>query len=157
MTASMVHVTNLTPPGSDNATRWLAFPLLAVGFKWVVLGRLKPGVYPLWGQYYLRWWLVDQVLRFSGRGVLRLTPALVRLHLRALGAKVGRGAVVSPDAEIGEPDLITLGRDAAVDPFARVRGRGLSLAYTPLHTPKFSCFFSWLPLKQPQKCLSAMR
>ena len=66
-------------------TRWLVFPSLAVGFKWIVLGRLKPGVYPLWGQYYLRWWLTDQVLRFSGRGVFRLTPGLVRAHLRALG------------------------------------------------------------------------
>lgn len=35
---------------------------------------------------------------------------------------MGRGAVISPDAEIGEPDLVTVGRAAAVDPFARVRG-----------------------------------
>ena len=88
-------------------TRRLVFPVFAVAFKWIVLGRVKPGVYRLWGQYYLRWWLVDQVLRFSGRGVFRLTPGLTRAHLRMLGARVGSGAVISPDAEIGlaEADL----------------------------------------------------
>ena len=29
--------------------------------KWVIIGRYKPGRYPLWGSMYLRWWLVEQV------------------------------------------------------------------------------------------------
>ncbi|HWR24956.1 MAG TPA: amino acid adenylation domain-containing protein, partial [Methanosarcina sp.] len=38
----------------------IAFPLLLfvpVIIKWVVIGRYKPGKYPLWGSYYFRWWL----------------------------------------------------------------------------------------------------
>ena len=27
-----------------------------VAVKWAVLGRVKPGRYPVWGWFYLRWW-----------------------------------------------------------------------------------------------------
>src|SRR2546428_358016 len=32
-----------------------ALVLAAVAAKWIVLGRVRPGRYPLWGWYYLRW------------------------------------------------------------------------------------------------------
>ena len=38
-------------------------PLTGIGVKWLVIGRYKPGRYPLWGSYYLRWWIVEQTLR----------------------------------------------------------------------------------------------
>ena len=28
--------------------------------KWLIIGRTKPGRYPLWGAYYFRWWLVQR-------------------------------------------------------------------------------------------------
>ena len=37
-------------------------------------------------------------------------------------AWVGAGAQISPEAEIGEPDLVSIGAGAAIDPFARIRG-----------------------------------
>jgi hypothetical protein len=45
--------------------------LLVVALKWLLLGRLRPGTYPLWGWTYVRWWtvtgLVEQV-RGAGPG-----------------------------------------------------------------------------------------
>ena len=44
----------------------IALPLaffLPVVMKWVVIGRYKPGRYPLWGSYYFRWWLAKTTSR----------------------------------------------------------------------------------------------
>ena len=54
-------------------------PISAIAFKWIVIGRYKPGVYQMsvypglkasdsdplsrWSGYYLRWWIVNQSLR----------------------------------------------------------------------------------------------
>src|SRR5262249_26880394 len=55
----------------SEAAAWAAvsgmavFPLLilvAVTAKWLVLGRVRPGRYPLWGWYYLRWWFAQAVV-----------------------------------------------------------------------------------------------
>ena len=35
-------------------------PLIGIAGKWLIIGRYREGRYPLWGHYYLRWWLVDQ-------------------------------------------------------------------------------------------------
>ena len=35
--------------------------LIAIALKWLVLGRTKPGVYPLWGVYYFRWWFAKRL------------------------------------------------------------------------------------------------
>jgi hypothetical protein len=37
----------------SRAAAGLVFPLLAVLFKWAILGRSKPGRYPLWGECIL--------------------------------------------------------------------------------------------------------
>ncbi len=35
---------------------------IAIAAKWLLLGRTKPGRYPLWGTYFYRWWLVERLL-----------------------------------------------------------------------------------------------
>ena len=54
-------------------------------------------------QYYLRWWLVDQLLALCGRGVFRATPALLRVYYRLLGARIGRGAIIDRRAKVPPP------------------------------------------------------
>jgi hypothetical protein len=44
-------------------------PLIGIAGKWAIVGRFTEGRYPLWGGYYLRWWLADQLLGMCGRGV----------------------------------------------------------------------------------------
>ena len=46
----------------------------AIVVKWAVLGRIKPGSYPLWGLQYLRWWFVD-----LGCDIHTRTPAQKRV------------------------------------------------------------------------------
>ena len=67
---------------------------IAIAMKWILLGRIKPGRYPLWGVYYYRWWLAN---RFLGLTHMKWFQAssIMRLYLQALGAKVGEGAIIS--------------------------------------------------------------
>ena len=43
--------------------RAVAAPLLALAAKWLLIGRTRPGAYPLWGSYYLRRMLSHHLLQ----------------------------------------------------------------------------------------------
>ena len=45
------------------------FPLVGVACKWLIIGRFKAGRYPIWGTMYLKWWLVEQIIKIMGQGV----------------------------------------------------------------------------------------
>ena len=65
----------------------LSFVVAIVG-KWLVVGRLKAGRYPLWGLTYFRWWLSDRLI--EGAPIYMLGGSTLYIWwLRALGAKVG--------------------------------------------------------------------
>jgi len=81
--------------------------ILAIALKWLVLGRTKPGVYPLWGVYYFRWWFAARVAGLVHIKWLQGTPVM-RFYWRMLGAKVGRDVIIS-DYEAGAIDLIEIG------------------------------------------------
>ena len=99
----------------------MIFPLLAVAFKWVVLGKLKPGHHPLWGQYYIRWWLANKAVRVSGHGLFGLNDDTYRLFLRMMGAKVGRGAKIGRHVRIADFDMLDIHENATVDDYAHLR------------------------------------
>ena len=80
---------------------------IAIALKWLVLGRTKPGVYPLWGVYYFRWWFAARVAGLVHIKWLQGSPVM-RVYWRLLGAKVGRDVILS-DYEAGAVDLIEIG------------------------------------------------
>ncbi len=82
--------------------------LLVVALKWIIIGRTKPGRYPLWGVYYFRVWVVQRLIQTVTIKFLQASP-LMRWYLRALGAKVGRDAIIS-EFEAGAIDLISIGK-----------------------------------------------
>ncbi|HEY1392978.1 MAG TPA: Pls/PosA family non-ribosomal peptide synthetase, partial [Methylibium sp.] len=89
----------------------LAFVVTIAG-KWLVLGRARPGRYPLWGLTYFRWWLSDRLIEAAPTHMLP-GSSLFPMYLRALGARVGR------DAQIGSltlraPDLLSIGDGASL-------------------------------------------
>lgn len=86
--------------------------LIAIALKWIVLGRTKPGVYPLWGVYYFRWWFAARVAGLVHIKWLQGTPVM-RFYWRLLGAKVGRDVIIS-DYEAGAIDLIEIGEGTAL-------------------------------------------
>ena len=90
----------------------LGAKFVVVAMKWLVIGRTKPGVYPMWGWYYYRLWLMQRIVHLTAHKFLQGTP-LMRLYLRALGAKVGRDAIIN-EFEEGAIDLVTFGPRASL-------------------------------------------
>ena len=61
--------------------------LVAIAVKWTVIGRYRPGSYPLWGSYYFRWWFTQGVLTTVPTTYLVGTP-LLAIFYRLLVAAV---------------------------------------------------------------------
>ena len=86
--------------------------MIAIAGKWLILGRLKPGRYPLWGVTFFRWWVVQRLVSLTHPKWFQGSPVMP-YFLRAFGAKVGRGAIIG-EVEIGAYDLLTIGDDASI-------------------------------------------
>ncbi len=98
---------------------------ISIVMKWVVMGRTKPGRYPLWGVYYFRWWLSQRFIGLAHLKWFQGTP-IMRLYLSALGAKVGDDAIIS-EIEAGAFDLLTIGAGCSIGQkvkFANARAEG---------------------------------
>jgi non-ribosomal peptide synthetase-like protein len=80
--------------------------------KWLVIGRVKPGRYPLWGVYYYRWWLAQRLISLFHIKWLQVSP-LMNLYLKALGAKIGADAQIG-ELEAGAIDLVSIGAGASL-------------------------------------------
>ena len=80
--------------------------------KWVILGRTKPGTYPLWGTYYYRVWLVQRLTALAHMKWMQGTP-VIRAYLRLFGATVGKEALIS-EIDAGAYDLLTIGKHASI-------------------------------------------
>ena len=93
----------------------ILLPILGIFMKWLIVGRYKAGRHPLWGGRYLRWWFVNQLLRFCGRGVFDVSNEWRCRYYRALGAKIGRRVRISPRCRLTEADLVHIGDDSALD------------------------------------------
>ncbi|KAJ4294227.1 hypothetical protein N0V90_007917 [Kalmusia sp. IMI 367209] len=112
------------------ATRTVT-PVLGILFKWLVIGRYREGLHPMWGFYHTRWWLVEKVLAISGRGVFGLFNWSRVFYCRCLGASIGKNVTLDA-AVLGEYDLITIGDDTVLDhcsvrPFAAERNTSMYL------------------------------
>ena len=99
---------------------WPALLLLSVAAKWILIGRYRPGAYRLWGWYYLRFWLARRFQLISGSTYLCGTPFLAG-YLRAMGAKVGRGCMLST-AFFGVFDLLRIGDDTSIGSETQILG-----------------------------------
>ena len=96
----------------------LSFVLLiateVVLLKWLVVGRVRAGTYPVHGGFYVRNWIVDQLLALSLDFV---APLRANLYMapwyRALGARLGRFVELSTATSM-TPDLIEIGDESTV-------------------------------------------
>jgi non-ribosomal peptide synthetase-like protein len=62
---------------------------ISIALKWIILGRIRPGTYPLWGWYYFRFWLVRSAIHAAPVHFLAGTPWIC-VYYRLMGAKIGR-------------------------------------------------------------------
>jgi non-ribosomal peptide synthetase-like protein len=88
------------------------FTLIAIASKWILIGRMKEGDYPLWGSYYFRWWFVRTLQNLLPVQFLTGTP-LYPTYLKLMGVKVAPDAQLSA-LTIGAEDLVTIGSDVSI-------------------------------------------
>jgi non-ribosomal peptide synthetase-like protein len=104
---------------------FLSMPLLSliitVSMKWLLLGRVKPGVYPLWGWFYYRWWLVQHLQKNVYLGKHLAGSPLINLYYRLLGAKIGAHCHIGT-TQIFTPDLIRVGDNVSIGMDSRLNG-----------------------------------
>ncbi len=86
--------------------------LFVIATKWLVVGRMKAGRYPLWGVTYFRWWLADRISEVPPRHLLS-GSSLNALYLRALGAKIGDEVLIGA-LSVRVPDLLSVGNGVSI-------------------------------------------
>ena len=89
----------------------LAFAAAIAG-KWLVVGRVRAGRYPLWGVVYFRWWLADRLIEAAPVYLLS-GSSMYSWWLRALGATVGRDVAIG-SITLRAPDLLVLGDGVSI-------------------------------------------
>lgn len=85
---------------------------IIIALKWLVLGRTRPGRYPLWGVYYFRLWFVQRLVQVTTTKFLQCSP-LMPFYLRLLGARIGQDVIIS-EFECGAIDLLSIGDRASL-------------------------------------------
>lgn len=108
----------------DLLTAWVGATLFSAGalvvsfalpvlLKWLLIGRFTPREFPLWGARHLRFWLVGALVRSSPMVAFVGTP-VYNLYLRALGARIGRGALIRTRSVPVATDLVAVGAGTVV-------------------------------------------
>lgn len=85
---------------------------ITIAAKWLIVGRTKPGRYPLWGVYHYRLWVVQRLATLAHMKWLQGSP-LLPMYLRAMGANIGKDVVIG-DLDVGAADLVTIGDRACL-------------------------------------------
>lgn len=102
---------------------FVAMPLISMLFvicaKWLLVGRVKPGVYKLWGWFYFRWWLAKRLQENVFSPSRLLGSPILPLYYRLLGAKIGKNAYIG-SANLANLDLITIGDNSSIGFDARL-------------------------------------
>ncbi len=95
----------------------LGLPLLSLSLiiaaKWLLLGRVKPGEYKLWGWFYFRWWLVDRLHHFIFPPASFIRTPLITFYYRLMGAKIGANCYLGTSS-IAVFDTLNIGHHSSI-------------------------------------------
>lgn len=95
--------------------------LITVAMKWLLLGRVKPGEYPLWGWFYFRWWLVQKLQKNLFLAKYLVGSPLAIIYYRLLGAKIGKNCHLGT-MQIATHDLLSIGDNTSINTDSRLYG-----------------------------------
>ncbi|TID27890.1 putative peroxisomal-coenzyme a synthetase [Venturia nashicola] len=114
------------------AIQSIVMPMFSIFAKWVIIGRYKEGLYPMWSSYHSRWWIVQKAIHIFGMGMFEHTNWSRVLFYRLLGAKIGKNVTIEPSTILGEYDLLEFGDNVELDrcicrPFAVERNTSMFL------------------------------
>jgi non-ribosomal peptide synthetase-like protein len=101
-------------------TTFPALAVVAILAKWLLLGRIRAGRYPLWGAYYLRFWFVRSLVAALPLVYLQGTP-LLNFVYRLLGARIGKDVHLETHG-LAAFDLISIGDGTSVAETAALLG-----------------------------------
>lgn len=91
----------------------LASLIIVVAAKWLLLGKVKPGKHRLWGWFYFRWWLVNQLQNTILPQKYFMGSPLMNVCCRLLGANIGKNVFIG-SLSIAGHDLISIGDNSAI-------------------------------------------
>jgi non-ribosomal peptide synthetase-like protein len=94
--------------------------LIPIAVKWLMIGRYRPGSYPLWGSFYFRWWFTTTIEAAVPVGYLAGTP-LLNIYLRLMGAKIGPNVHLESDS-FASFDLVSIGEDSSINADSNLLG-----------------------------------
>ncbi len=104
---------------------FLSMPIISlfitISLKWILLGRVKPGEYPLWGWFYYRWWLVQRLQKNLFLAKFLVGSPLAAIYYRLLGAKIGKNCYLG-SMQISAHDLLTVGDNTSIGADSRLNG-----------------------------------
>jgi non-ribosomal peptide synthetase-like protein len=90
------------------------FCLQILLYKWILVGKIEPGKYPVYSSFGLRKWWVDRLMEMSLDMMPTLYSTLYLIPwLRMLGAKIGARTEISTATNI-TPDLLTIGSESFI-------------------------------------------
>jgi non-ribosomal peptide synthetase-like protein len=88
--------------------------VLPIALKWLLIGRWKPRSIRAWSLGYFRFWLVKIVVVANPMARLLVGTPLYTLYLRALGARIGRGATILTQHIPVCTDLLIIGAGSLI-------------------------------------------
>ncbi|KIO75810.1 hypothetical protein TH53_18515 [Pedobacter lusitanus] len=94
--------------------------ILSILAKWILIGKFKAGRYPLWGWYFLRFWIVKKLIDLSPIGILSGTPFL-KWYFSLMGAKIGKRVFLGSD-RIRVFDLVSIGDGSSISKESHLLG-----------------------------------
>ncbi len=92
----------------------LGLGMLPVAAKWALIGRWKQRRMRAWSLGYFRFWLVKTLVTANPVTRLVVGTPLYALYLRALGARIGRGAVILTRNVPVCTDMLTIGAGSVI-------------------------------------------
>jgi non-ribosomal peptide synthetase-like protein len=92
----------------------LGLGVLPIAVKWLLIGRWKPQSIRAWSLGYFRFWLVKTLVVANPMARLFVGTPLYTLYLRALGARIGRGATILTQHIPVCTDLLTIGAGSLI-------------------------------------------
>jgi non-ribosomal peptide synthetase-like protein len=92
----------------------LALGAVPIAAKWILIGRWKPRRIRVWSLGYVRFWIVKTLVVSNPLARLCAGTPLYVAYLRALGARIGPGAVVLTHHVPVCTDLLTIGPGSVI-------------------------------------------
>jgi non-ribosomal peptide synthetase-like protein len=99
-----------------------ALSVIPIALKWLLIGKWKEEIIPIWSLRYFRFWLVKTLIQTAPIAVFVGSPLYI-CYLRLLGMKIGRNTVVAPGVVPVCTDLISVGSNTIL------RRESLALGY----------------------------